>query len=73
MGLIRKCYDEKKPLGQAMHRKAMDYFRKYMIIGGMPQAVKEFVETKDFNKVDQVKRNILNLYRDDIRKHASRI
>lgn len=51
----------------------MDYFRKYMIVGGMPQAVSEYVQTKDFNKVDQIKRNILNLYREDIRKHARRI
>lgn len=70
MSLIRKSYEAKKPLGQAMHRKAMDYFRQYMIVGGMPQAVKEYVDTKDFNKVDQVKRNILDLYRQDIGKHA---
>lgn len=70
MNLIKKCYEAKKPLGQAMHRKAMDYFRQYMIVGGMPQAVKEYVETKDFNKVDQIKRNILNLYKQDIGKHA---
>lgn len=70
MPLIKKCYKEKKPLGQAMHRKAMDYFRQYMIVGGMPQAVQEYIETKDFNKVDQIKRNILNLYKQDIGKHA---
>lgn len=70
MDLIKKCYEEKKPLGQAMHRKAMDYFRQYMIVGGMPQAVQEYVDTKDFKKVDQIKRNILNLYRQDIGKHA---
>ena len=70
MELIKKCYNEKKPLGQALHRKAMDYFRQYMIVGGMPQVVKEYVATKDFGKVDQIKRNILNLYRQDIAKHA---
>lgn len=70
MDLIKKCYEEKKPLGQAMHRKAMDYFKQYMIVGGMPQAVQEYVDTKDFKKVDRIKRNILNLYRQDIGKHA---
>ena len=70
MPLIKKCYKEKNPLGQAMHRKAMDYFRQYMIVGGMPQAVQEYIETKDFNKVDRIKRNILNLYKQDIGKHA---
>lgn len=53
-----------------MHRKAMDYLRQYMIVGGMPQAVQEYVDTKDFKRVDQIKRNILNLYREDIGKHA---
>jgi hypothetical protein len=70
MDLIKKSFKERKPLGQAMHRKIMDYFRQYMIVGGMPQAVKEYVDTKDFSKVDQIKRNILNLYRQDIGKHA---
>lgn len=68
--LIRDCYNRKKPLGQALHRKAMDYFRQYMIIGGMPQAVKAYIETNDFDEVDKAKRRILKLYRDDIRKHA---
>ena len=53
-----------------MHRKVMDYFRQYMIVGGMPQAVKEYVETKDFNRVDEIKRDILKLYREDIGKNA---
>lgn len=70
MSIIRKCYETKKPLGQVMHRKAMDYFRQYLIIGGMPQAVQEYITTRDFDKVDQVKRDILTLYRADIIKHA---
>lgn len=68
--LIKNCYEKKQPLGQALHRKAMDLFRQYMIVGGMPQAVKAFAESRDFDKVDRAKRRIMNLYRDDIRKHA---
>ena len=70
MELIRKCYKERKPLGEVMHRKIMDYFRMYMIVGGMPQAVKDYRNTRDFNNVDQIKRNILQLYRQDIGKYA---
>ena len=70
MDLIRKCFTERKPLGQALHRKAMDYFRQYLIVGGMPQAVNASVETRDFERVDRVKRDILELYRSDIVKHA---
>ena len=72
MDLIRNCFDEKKPLNEALHRKAMDYFRKYLIVGGMPQAVMEYVNTNNFKDVDQVKRNILDLYRDDIKRHAGK-
>ena len=72
MELIEKSFKERKPLGNIFHRKAMDYFRQYMIVGGMPQAVLEYINTKDFNKVDQVKRNILDLYREDIVKHSGK-
>lgn len=70
MDFIRECYKTKKPLGQALHRKAMDYFKEYLITGGMPQAVEIYAKTRDFEKVDKIKRNILNLYHEDIRKHA---
>ena len=70
MDMVRKCFETKKPMGQAMHRKAMDYFRQYLIVGGMPQAVQEYVQTRDFDKVDRIKRDILTLYRADIIKHA---
>ena len=71
MEYARECFAEKKPLGQSLHRKMMEYFRLYMIVGGMPQAVQEWIETKDFDEVDHVKRNILSLYRGDISKYAS--
>ena len=70
MPFIKDCFERKKPLGQLMHRRAMDYFRLYMIVGGMPQAVEKYVETRDLAKVDKLKRRILDLYRSDISKYA---
>ena len=70
MDLIRKCFEEKKPLGQLMHREAMDYFKQYLIVGGMPQAVETYIKTKSFKEVDLIKRDILNLYKDDIVKYS---
>lgn len=70
MGLIQKCFQDRKPMGQALHRKAMDYFRQYLIVGGMPQAAEAYIQTKDFDQVDRIKRDILELYRADIVKHA---
>lgn len=69
MPYIRSQFEKKKPMG-AFHRRAMDYFRRYMIVGGMPQTVKKYIETRDFVKVDEVKRDILALYRNDIKKYA---
>ena len=60
-----------QPLGQSMHRKAMDLFRQYVIVGGMPQAVAEYSITRNFDTIDQIKRDILTLYRADISKHAN--
>ena len=71
MEIMKKSFAEKKPMGQALHRKAMDYFRQYLIVGGMPQAVREYAEGRDFDKVDRVKRDILTLYRADMIKYAA--
>ncbi|MDF2859581.1 MAG: ATP-binding protein [Neobacillus sp.] len=68
--LIKQCFDTKTPLGQTLHRKIMNDFRQYILVGGMPQAVLEYVQTKDFESVDIVKRRILKLYRDDVSKFA---
>lgn len=70
MPFIKERFEKKQPLGPALHRKAMDLFRQYLIVGGMPQAVKVFVESRDFDEVDRVKRDILTLYRADMMKHA---
>ncbi len=68
--LMKVCFEKKKEMGPALHRKAMTLFRKYLIIGGMPQAVSTYQETQDFAKADAIKRDILELYRQDIAKHA---
>lgn len=70
MPFIKDCFSEHRPMGQLMHRKAMDYFRQWLIVGGMPQAVSEYVESRDFDKVDIQKSRILSLYRADIAKYA---
>ena len=73
MPFIRECFEKDTALGQAMHRKVMDLFRLYMVVGGMPQAVLAYIETREFQKVEGVKRRILNLYRNDIRQYADNL
>lgn len=68
--LIRKCFETRKPLGQALHRKIMNDFRQYMLVGGMPQSVLAYVDGKNFAASDEAKRRILKLYRDDVSKFA---
>lgn len=66
--LLRTVFEKRQPLGEDVHRKMMKDFRLYMLVGGMPQAVNEYLRTNNFRKVDAVKRDILNLYEDDFRK-----
>lgn len=69
MPFISRQFEQQKPMNE-LHRMAMDYFRQYMIVGGMPQAVQAYVSQRDFHKVDEIKRDILALYRNDIKKFA---
>lgn len=71
MPFIKRQFERKEPMG-LLHRKVMDLFRQYLIVGGMPQAVAEFVKSKDFLAVDKIKRSILKLYKNDINKYADR-
>lgn len=58
----------KKPMGNAANRSLMRDFRIYMAVGGMPQAVEAYVEGKNFTEIDRIKREIIDLYKDDFRK-----
>lgn len=66
--LLREMFEKRVPLGDAVHRKLMRDFRLYMLVGGMPQAVNEYLETNSFRKVDEIKRDILQLYEDDFKR-----
>lgn len=65
--LLRQFYENRLPLGQAL-RKSMRDFRLYMLVGGMPQAVNEYLETNNLSRVDKVKRGIIDLYIEDFGK-----
>lgn len=68
--LVEMCFSKRKALGPDTHRRIMDVFRQYMVVGGMPQAVSAFVSTHDLKAVESEKRDILELYRADIGKFA---
>ena len=68
---IRKSFERLVPLPDALHKRAMRLWREYLLVGGMPQAVADYVEQRDFGEVDLIKRGILQLYSDDIGKFAN--
>lgn len=69
--MIRQCFETKIPLGAALHRKVMNDFRQYILVGGMPQSVLAYKDGKNFEASDIAKRRILKLYRDDVAKFAA--
>ena len=68
---IRAAFETLQPLPDALHKRAMRLWREYLLVGGMPQAVVEYVAARDFGAVDRVKRGILALYSEDIGKFAN--
>ena len=68
--LIRNCFINKTPVGTALHRKIMNDFRQYILVGGMPQSVLAYIDGKNFEASDIAKRRILKLYREDVAKFA---
>ncbi len=70
---IADCWEKKVPLDNKLHAKAMRLYKEYMLVGGMPQPVIAFLENgRDFAAADIEKRDILDLYRDDIKKAAKK-
>lgn len=66
---VKNSFEERKALGDTIHRKIMKTFRTYMVVGGMPQAVDAYVSGKTYAQIDFVKRNIISLYEEDLAKY----
>jgi hypothetical protein len=66
--MLHEAFKQRMPLGDAVHRRMMRDFRLYMLIGGMPQAVAEYIKTNNLSAVDLVKRDIIALYEEDFNK-----
>lgn len=67
----RDSFEKRIPLGDDIHRKILKEFRVYMAVGGMPQAVEAYVDGKNYKQIDRVKKGILRLYTNDLKKHDS--
>lgn len=70
--VLRLSYNNISSLPDFLHDQIMLHFRKYLIIGGMPEVVNNFVVNGDINKITQIQSNILGGYRNDIAKYAGK-
>ena len=68
MSFLKQVFEKRMSLGEGISRMKMRDLRLYMLVGGMPQAVNEYLDTKNLQNVDLVKRQIIQLYADDFRK-----
>lgn len=69
---LRECWTELRPVDSVIHNKLLSLFRLYTVIGGMPAAIKKYIETNDIKVVAQTQLDIITLYRKDISKYAQK-
>lgn len=66
---LRQCWQDKEPVDEFVHRRLMQAFRLYLVIGGMPHAVQTYLDTNNLQDVLAVQKSILQEYRRDIMKY----
>ncbi len=71
IGSVQDYLLQKKLIPEAIHNQIMSYYRQYIAIGGMPEAVQKYVDSKDFREVDRIQRNLLQGYQYDIAHYAT--
>ncbi len=67
---LKSYYASGAAVPAAVHEKYESLFREFIVVGGMPEVVSDYVQHHDFNRVDRIQKDILAAYRDDIAKHA---
>ncbi|MDO4500513.1 MAG: DUF4143 domain-containing protein [Erysipelotrichaceae bacterium] len=70
IGNLKSYLDTEEQIPDVIHNKYEGLFREYMVVGGMPEVVADFVTYKDFSRVNRIQNDILSEYQDDISKHA---
>ncbi len=67
---LKEDFDNLRTVSLSTHQRMMELFKEYIVVGGMPKVVSDFVTNHNFNNVLRLQRNIINDYRDDIVKYA---
>ena len=68
---LRDCFDKERSVSDLIHNKMMEHFRRYLIVGGMPEAVKEYINSGDINKVTEIQLSIIEMYKRDFTKYEA--
>lgn len=72
INIIKDCYHNEKPVPEFIHNQLSNYYRQFLVVGGMPEAVQSYVTNPDFNAVNNIHRSILTTYRSDITNYAGK-
>ena len=68
---LKQCFCDKKPVGEVVHNKVMELFHRYLVTGGMPQAVQEYADSGNINSISVIQGDIINYYKRDFTKYES--
>ena len=66
---LENCFNERKKVDEIIHNKMIRLFYMYLIVGGMPQVINKFLETRNLYEVDKEQKNIINAYKADFSKY----
>ena len=69
--MLKEKFETYQPVDEFIHQKLLSLFFIYLIVGGMPDAVKTYIATKDIREVDKVQRDIVELYKEDFSQYES--
>ncbi len=71
IGYLEECFNSKKPIDDVIHNKILRLFNMYLIVGGMPQVVNIFIDTRNLYEIDKEQKNIINTYKADFSRYES--
>ena len=72
IGMLKQCLEQETPVPEALHNRMKQLLLQYVVVGGMPDAVQTFVDTKQMDSVLRIQRDIVRSYEDDMVKYAER-
>jgi len=70
LSIVKECFIKKQPMNTSGHNRMLSLFKEYIVVGGMPRVVNDFVKNHNFANVLKIQRAIIEDYKDDIAKYA---